>query len=170
MPKATYYGPHFFFSSVAKGATSSSKGTFVDYGKINKAVIRGDGDAREVLAPYPNVLKRIGVVGTRRVTDFTLTFVEASPLHFIAAFGTAWFDGGTAVQFNPNEGDGLVRGWAKLQLYDGDWVTGANPTAVIDMWSVLKCSELDLSNDLVNAVVEGMVIENTLNTGSLTLT
>lgn len=159
MAQNKYLGIHFYFD-----AGSTKPGTWTKRGIVDTVQIKTTRDKIEQEAPLPGRMGRVDVIEAGRKQDFTVKLKQPDPLFWQHVFASAALAAGSSVQFNPLEG-GLVKGWAKFQAYDQSDVLVLN----VELYCALDMpagATLGGKN-LLGGDIEGMVIENPLNTGSL---
>lgn len=168
MPRSQSLGIHFFFvrDGLNSASVSAKPSSWLNLGVVDDLDIDPKDKLSEIIGPAPGRRDRLDVVLTERVIDFSANLKQVASQIWQLAWGSLPFDATTTptdYQFNPNEG-GLVKGWAKFQGYDHDNVLRVN----VEMWCALQlASPLKLGADVVSPQVRGLVIRNTLNTGSM---
>jgi hypothetical protein len=161
MPQNQSLGIHFFFNA---GVASTKPTTWTKRGIVDTLTLKPTKDKIEQEGPLPGRMGRVDVIEAGRKMDFTVKLKQTDPLFWQLILQSLALTAGTNVQFNPLEG-GLVKGWAKFQAYDQNDVLTMN----VEVWC---CIDVPAGATLggkqfVTHDVEGMVIENPLNTGSL---
>lgn len=161
MPANQTLGIHFFFDA---GSPSTKPTAWTNRGIVDTLNLKPIKDKIEQEAPLPGKMGRVDVIEAGRKMDFTVKMKQTGPLFWQLLFQSLALTPGANVQFNPMEG-GLVKGWAKFQAYDQNDVLVLNCElfCAIDVPAGASLG----GKQLVSHDIEGMVIENPLNTGSL---
>lgn len=161
MPANQALGIHFYFNA---GVPSTKPTSWTKRGIVDTLALKPTKDKIEQEGPLPGRMGRVDVIEAGRKMDFTVKVKQPDPLFWQLILQSLALTAGTNVQFNPLEG-GLVKGWAKFQAYDQNDVLVLNCEVfcAIDVPAGVTLG----GKQLVTHDVEGMVIENPLNTGSL---
>jgi hypothetical protein len=161
MPATQTLGIHFYFTAGnTKPATSPA---WIKRGIVDTLALKPTRDKIEQEGPLPGRMGRVDVIEAGRKMDFTVKMKQPDPLFWQLVFSSLALATGN-VQFNPLEG-GLVKGWAKFQGYDQNDVLVVN----VEVFCAIEMPAGTTvgGKQLVSGDIEGMVIENPLNTGSL---
>ncbi len=120
----------------------------------------------DFLAPAPGMRVLYDRITTKKGLILKGTWMEMSNLIYkmLTAAAAAFPLSGAGGQYNPLEGDPVIRGWLQLQQYD----QGNTLINTMDAFCALNIpGDVEFGENLVDVSVEAHVLFSTLNTGSL---
>ncbi len=176
--KRTVIGAHAFFFRDGLAFTIPAAGTCgrsskpgpTDTGWLDLGVsdwgIATDNKSEPFMAPSPGARVLYDKITTSKGIKLKGKLMEMSNLIFQMLLGTLALPNSPTAggQYNPMEGDPLVRGWIKLQQYGID-------NALINTMDVYVAmsiqGDLKFDDKPIDADVEAEVLFSTLNTGTL---
>ena len=127
---------------------------------------RNTGETQDFFAPAPGVRVLWDKITTKKGLKLSATLMELQNLTYQLLLSTDHLpDAGTAGgQFNPMEGEPVVRGWLQLQQYDQHNVL----VNTMDVFVAMNIpGDVDFGEGPVDVDVECDVLFSTLNTGNL---
>lgn len=166
MSEPKYLGNHVWFvaesAGVSTAAIKPATGSFAKAGIIKSLRMMPQVESRDIYSPDPGQLTLQEKLAVKKTLKFQFTLGEVGPLFWQLVFGSLALTAGSAVQYNPMEGIGAVRGWVKIQQYDQANVL----YNTVDLWSYLEVSgQADFTDSEATVDVDGTVMRSTLNTG-----
>jgi hypothetical protein len=162
MPQNQALGIHFYFNA---GVPSTKPTSWNKCGIVDTLALKPQRETIDQEGPVPGCMALVDVIEVSRKMGFTVKVKQTEALFWQLLLQSLPLTPGANVQFNPSEG-GLVKGWAKFQAYDQNEV----PVLNIELWCAIDISSPPTlgGKQLVTYEIEGKVIRNPLNTGSLT--
>ncbi|HEY0966929.1 MAG TPA: hypothetical protein VGD88_06040 [Opitutaceae bacterium] len=169
---------HAYFFPEGKAFTSPSAGTASRTSKpdgsettwlaagVSEWTKSPNNTIQDFMAPAPGARVLYDRIATKKGLILKGKWMEMSNLIYKMLHGAAaaFPITGAGGQFNPLEGDPIIRGWLQLQVYDHKNVL----VSTEDYYVALNIpGDVEFGENLVDVNVEAHVLFSTLNTGSL---
>lgn len=175
----TVVGAHAFFIPEGAAFTSPEAGTVGREEKPDNEEVTwfnlGVGDwafapqntIEDFIAPAPGMRQLHDRIATKVGLKLKGTWKELSNLVYQLLLATATLPNSPTAggQYNPMEGDPVVRGWLNIQQYNQKNVK----INTLEVYVALTIpGEIAFDDKLIDTQVEADVLQSTLNTGTLT--
>ena len=138
---------------------------WITIGTAEKVQVKQEVERLRLMSPQPGAYGLKKTLTRSKGLTLTCTIQELSELFyemlFLAQGGAA--GAGLTADYVPLSGDGIVRGWLKVQQYDQDNVL----RNVVDLWVELTTDDITFDDNLAKWPLKAAVLKNALNTGTL---